>query len=140
MKDNRRKKAMKSQELILEEVDQELFIEEESINEELRDQPLKFRKWSKLEAQCEKKVKSIRMSLENAEAEAYQAAKNEGEKKSVKDLEYEVRLDSEVQHLKKELDEAEHELADVKMIVKAFYQRHEMLKDLSANLRKDMMD
>lgn len=140
----RSRKTVKSKDLILEDVEQELYIEDEHINEELMDQPLKFRKWSKIEVQCERQVKTLKLALENAEAKAYSQVKEDyyqaGEKPTVKDLDAGVRLDEEVQRIKQELLEAESQLSDVKLIVRAFYQRHEVLKDIAANLRKDLID
>ncbi len=138
------KKLVKSKELILGDVDEELYIEDEHINEELMDQPLKFRKWAKIEVKCERQVKTLRLALENAESNAYRNARldfaDRGEKPTIKDLEVSIKLDSEVQRIKTELLEAESQLADVKLIVKAFYQRHEVLKDIAANLRKELLD
>lgn len=145
MRQRRRgQKAIKSKELIVDDVEQELYIEDEHINEELMDQPLKFRKWSKIEVECERQVKTLKLSLENAEAQAYADVKEEyqvaGEKPTVKDLDTGVKLNPEVKRIKQELLDAEAQLADVKLIVRAFYQRHEVLKDIAANLRKDLLD
>lgn len=141
MRSNRRnQKTIKNNELIMGDVEQELYIEEECINEELMDQPLKFRKWSKMEVRCERKVKTLRLALENAEAKAYHEARKSQKKHTIKDLENAVKMDERVQELKEELIEAEGELSDIKMIVKSFYQRHEVLKDIAANLRKELLD
>jgi hypothetical protein len=47
-------------------------------------------------------------------------------------------MDAEVQKLKTELADTEELEVEFEGIVKAFAQRVEMLKDLSANIRKEM--
>lgn len=133
-------KKIKSTNIISDDVEQELFIEEDYLNEEIMDQPLKFRKWARLEVEADRRVKSIRLKLEQTKAMAYLEAKRELNKPTVRELESYVSIDPDVVKIEDELIVAEAELSDAKMIVKAFYQRHESLKDLAANLRKELID
>lgn len=125
--------------IISDEVDQELFIDEERINDELMDQPLRFRKWANLENKAQKHLKAVQLKLEQAKAQAYIKIKASGAKVTIKDLEFQVTLDPEVLRLEEEVLEAEDLLASMKTATKAFYQRHEVLKDLCANLRKELI-
>jgi len=136
------KKFQSKKELITDDIDveSELYIEDEHLNEEIMDQPLKFRKWSRLEVRASRKTDAIELKLRTAEARAYSQAKNNEKKMTVKDIESYVDLDENVQQLRVELVDARAELLDLKMIVKAFYQRHESLKDLAANFRKELID
>lgn len=134
-------KRLNSKDVIVDDVAQELTIEEEYLNEELRDQPLRLRKWTRMEARVARKVKAIGNKLELAEAEAYQRARSSSKSKlTVKDLEIAVNLDPTVVELKEELEEAEEELQELKGVVKAFVQRHEALKEMCANIRKELID
>lgn len=134
------KKERKSKSLITEPIDVELSIDEDQLNEELMNQPLLYRKWSTFEAGAATQVKKIELKLEHAKAQAYIEAKESGIKMTVKDLEAAVTLDEDVIKLNEQLIEAQEVLADMKTAVRAFLQRHDALKDLSANRRKELID
>jgi hypothetical protein len=86
-------------------------------------------------------VRSINNKLDIAKANAYFEAKNNATGKStVKDLENMVMLDEKVQKLENELIEAEKIHADMKSATRAFVQRHDALKDLAANVRREWRD
>ena len=126
--------------VILEGISSELYINTDRLNEELLDQPIKFKKWVELESEALKHLKNLENSLEIAEAEAYVKAKASGQKMTVKDLESAVALDEAVKLIKEQIIEAEAVCLDMKGAVRAFHQRHEALKDLCANKRKELID
>ena len=130
----------KKREMIATDVDQELVIDTNHLNEELMDQPLYFKKWTGLLAEVNKKCKIINLTLEEKEAELHIKYANDGTAKKVKEIESAVTSDPEIQKLKRELIDVEELVSRFEGIVKAFYQRHEMLKDLSANKRKELVD
>lgn len=127
-------------EVIHESVDQELLIDDQRLNEELMDQPLMFRKWTRLLSEVSKKAKVIRLTLEEKEAECYAKYSADGTGKRVKEVESAVIQDTDVKRLKRELVDAETMVEEFTGIVKAFHQRYEMLKDLCANRRKELVD
>lgn len=126
--------------VIYEDADKELFIDEDELNEESANQPLTFRKWTKLKAEVNAKAKHIKQKLKQAEADAYLYYKKEGAGNKVKDLESLVETDVEVIKLRKELIEAEKLVEEYEGIVRSFHQRHEAIKDLAANRRKELAD
>lgn len=133
------KKERKNKSLITEPIDVELSIDEDELNEELMNQPLLYRKWSTFEAGAATEVKKLELRLEHAKAQAYLEAKESGIKMTVKDLEASVTLNENVIKLNEELIEAQEVLADMKTAVRAFLQRHDALKDLCANKRKELI-
>jgi len=137
---SRFKISPKKQTLVKDGVDQELTIDDHNLNAELMDQPLYFRKYSKLLSDVQRKASVTKLMLEEAEARLHvQYAKN-GQGLKVKEIESLVSLDETVMKLKRELVEADGMVKEFEGIVKAFYQRHEMLKDLCANKRKELVD
>jgi len=130
----------KRREIIHQDVDKELTIDNQNLNEELMDQPLYFKKWTTLLSEVRRKAKVLRFNLEEKEAELYVKLSNDGTGRKVKELESAVTLDPDVKTLKRELVEAEEIVDKFEGIVKAFYQRHEMLKDLCANRRRELVD
>lgn len=124
--------------LLIDKADQELFINPNEINAELLNQPLLFRKWVKLKAQVNKKMRAIKQVLENTEAKIHLSYSQEGGR--VKDVESKVTTHPDVVKLKLELIEAEELSEEYEGIARAFYQRHEALKEICANMRKEMME
>ena len=125
-------------ELIYEKVDQELMIDIKNINGELMDQALLMRKWTKAKSMASKRAKAIRNKLEYTKAQIYRDGVRKGWR--VGDIQAEVTVNPTVQELTNELTEAEFELEQLEGIVRAFHQKHDALKDLSANVRKGMED
>jgi hypothetical protein len=126
-------------EIIHEDVDMELRIDDRHLNEELMDQPLFFRKWTKLLSEVAKKARTIKLVLEETEAMLHTKLSSDGKGRKVKEMESIVALDSDVKRIKRDLIEAEGMVQEFEGIVRAFYQRHEMLKDLAANKRKELL-
>lgn len=124
--------------LIYEKVDQELMIDIKNINGELMDQALLMRKWTKAKSMASKRAKAIRNKLEYTKAQIYRDGVRKGWR--VGDIQAEVTVNPTVQELTNELTEAEFELEQLEGIVRAFHQKHDALKDLSANVRKGMED
>ncbi len=125
-------------ELIYEKVDQELMIDIKNLNGELMDQALLMRKWTKAKSMASKRAKAIRNKLEYTKAQIYRDGVRKGWR--VGDIQAEVTANPTVQELTNELTEAEYELEQLEGIVRAFYQKHDALKDLSANVRKGVED
>ena len=123
---------------LLSKEDLELYIDEENLNAELMDQPLRYRKWSSLKAEVAKKAKIIKGQFERTKASKRLQFSKTGAR--VKELDSMVAANEEVQELQSQLFEAEELLDQYDGILRAFWQRYEMLKDLAANKRKELLD
>ena len=130
----------KSKDLLTERVDLELSIDENNINAELMDQPLLYRKYSRLEAEAAAAMRAIETKLERAKAKAHLHFSKGSQKLKVRDVEALVMGDEDVIRLEQELIDAQELHSNMKGILVAFRQRHEALKDLSANIRKEIVD
>lgn len=119
-------------------IDQELLINDVHLNEELMGQPLLMRKYTKELAGIRKKVKSISNKLDMKESAIKVVLSNDGRGRKVAEIEAMVIQDVEVQNLRIQLYDAEEMQDEYEGIVKSIAQRMEMLKDISANLRKEM--
>ncbi len=128
----------KNKKVIHEDIDMELTIDDRALNEETMDQPLTFRKYTKIKAEVNAKAKTIKQQLKQTEAMAYLEFAKEGKK--VKELDSMVETDEEVIKLRMELIDAEQLVEEFEGIVRAFHQRHDSLKDLCANRRKELTD
>ena len=123
---------------LLSKEDLELYIDEENLNAELMDQPLRYRKWSALKAEVSKKAKILKGQFERTKAAKRLEFAKTGAR--VKELDSMVAVDDQVAELQTQLFEAEELLDQYDAITRAFYQRYEMLKDLAANRRKELLD
>ena len=132
------KKPSLPENVIHERADIELTIDDERLNEELMNQPLLYRKWSKLKSEVNRKAKIIKMKLDQVESQKYLTFAKDGGK--VKELESKIDSDEEIIKLKTELYEAEALAEEYDGIAKAFYMRHESIKELCANARKEIAD
>lgn len=139
-KNNQSEKPIKNQELITDRIDQELFIDIQNINHELMNQPLLFRKYARLEAECNRMVRALEAELERSKAKAHLDLLKQGSKMKVADMEATVLLDENVKVVQDKLIEAKEVQENMKGALLAFRQRHDALKDLSANLRKEYGD
>lgn len=137
---SRFKIAPAKKEIIKDGVDNELLIDDHNLNAELMNQPLYFRKYSKLLSEVQKKASITKLTLEEAESKMYADLSKNGQGLKVRELEAMVALDENIKKLKRELLDADALVQEFEGIVKAFYQRHEMLKDLCANKRKELVD
>jgi len=132
------KRGFSNKNLIHEDIDKELYIDDLALNEEIMDQPLTFRKYTKLKAEVNAKAKTIKQKLKETESMAYLEFAKEGKK--VKELESMVETDEEVIRLRYELIDAEQMVEEFEGIVRAFHQRQDSLKDLCANRRRELTD
>jgi hypothetical protein len=114
------------------------MIDIKNLNGELMDQSLLMRKWTKAKAMASRTAKIIRNKLEYTKAQIYREGVKKGYR--VGDIQAEVTAHPSVQQLTVELAEAEFEFDQLDGIVRAFVQKHDALKDLSANVRKGMED
>lgn len=119
-------------------IEEELSINDLHLNEELMAQPLLMRKYTKEKAKLERKTKAIKNQLELKESSLKIVLSNDGKGRKVAEIEAMVIADGEVQKLRVELYDAEEQVSEYEGIVKAIAQRVEMLKDLSANIRKEL--
>jgi hypothetical protein len=124
--------------ILVEPADLELVINLNQLNKELLDQPLKYKKWTNLKAEANRVAKFLKLELK--EREALAILKLSSRKMTVDQRSAEVSLDPRVQEVQRKLIEAEEVAERFEGVVRAFYQRHEMLKDLSANKRKELID
>lgn len=133
-------KSAHKQELIHEEIDKDLFIDDQNLNGELLDQALLFKKYIYIKSEVSKKAKITRLVLDEKKAELITKFSNDGTGKKVKEIEAAVTLDADVQRLERELIDSEELLNRYEGIVRAVMQRHEALRELSTNRRKDVID
>lgn len=131
-------KTPKKNELITDDASMELSIDKDHINDEIMNQPLLLRKWTDICSKASKNVKIIELQLERAKARWYLEYKKEGG--SVKELDSRVKLNEEVVELENKLIDREKTLEQLKGVVTGFRQRHELLKEISTNIRKDLED
>lgn len=117
-------------------VDSELMINIENLNGELMDQSLLMRKWTKAKAMANKRAKAIRGKLAYTKGSLHKELARKGLR--VGDIEASINTDPNMLKLTDELIEAEFEFEAIEGIVRAFYQKHESLKELSYNTRKGM--
>jgi hypothetical protein len=129
---------IKRREVIKEGIDQELSIDQNYLNEEIMDQPLYFRKYTRELAKIKRKVAAVEQQLDYRESQLVMELSSDGKGRKVAEVQAMVCKDETIQKLKTELADAKELEVEFEGIVKAFAQRHEMLKDLSANLRKEL--
>lgn len=126
--------------LITEEVDRELFIDADNLNDELMDQPLLYRKYGKLKSQANKNAKTVKNRLERVIGAARLEFKRANPKATVAEIDALVSMDPTVQQVQGELLDAEELHEDMENIMYTLRQRHENIKELCANIRKEMAD
>ena len=124
--------------LMNEPIDQDLFIDHSNLNEELLDQPLRFKKWSKLEAEASRAAKAAKIEAERVKATVHLQYAKEGGR--VSDIEAKVKIDDRVLKASEAQLEAEELHEQYKGFVRALHQKAEALKDLCANKRKELID
>lgn len=124
--------------LVKTDIQQELTISDLHLNEELMGQPLLMRKYTKEFAKLKRQVKAIKNQLELKESSIRTLLWNDGKARKVAEVDAMVLSDVEVQKLRVELYDAEELQDEFEGIVKSIHQRHEMLKDLCANARKEL--
>lgn len=133
-------KVKEKGDLITEPIDRELFIDENNLNAELMDQPLLYRKYGKLKSKAHKNAKSVELKLEAVMAQARLEFKKSHSKATVAEIDALVLLDPKVQELQNQLLDAEELHEDLESILYSLRQRHENIKELCANIRKEMAD
>lgn len=117
-------------------IDKELMIDVSNLNGELMDQALLMRKWTKAKAMASKRAKAIRGQLAYTKGSLHKDLARKGLR--VGDIEAAINTDPTMMKLTDDLNEAEYEFDALDGIVRAFYQKHESLKELSYNTRKGM--
>lgn len=120
-----------------------LQIDENNINKELMDQPLLFREYGKMEVEAGDAVRILEVQLERVKAQVHLEFMKQtatGKKMTVKDIESQVLTDERVTKVQDELLDAQQVHDDMRNLMLALRQRHEVLKDVSANLRKELED
>jgi hypothetical protein len=117
-------------------VDTELMIDVNNLSGELMDQALLMRKWTKAKAMASKRAKAIRGQLAYTKGSLHKQLASKGLR--VGDIEAAINTDPGMMKLNDELIEAEYEFDALDGVVRAFYQKHDSLKELSYNSRKGM--
>lgn len=120
-------------------ISEELSINDLHLNEEIMGQPLLMRKYTQELSKLRKKCKSIKNQLELKEARLAVKFANDGKGKRVSEIEASIIQDDEVQKLRIELYDAEELQDEYEGIVRSIAQRMDALKDLSANIRKELL-
>jgi hypothetical protein len=131
---------MKDSKTILDQDDVRLQIDENNINKELMDQPLLFREYGKMEIEAGDAVRTLEVQLNRVKAKVHLDIMKNAAKFKVKDIENMVEIHADVVKVQDELLEAQSVHEDMRNLIMALRQRHEVLKDISANLRKELGD
>lgn len=126
--------------LLVDDMDFDLYINPDELNNELMDQPLRYAKWGKLKADANKKVKAIKHQLEITQSEVRRGIRNSNPSLKVAEIEGRIKEDEGVIRLQEELIEAEYIAERIEIATKAFYQRGDLLKELSTNRRRELID
>lgn len=121
-------------------VEVELFIDVANLNDELLDQPLLYRKYSKLKSESYRQMNAFKDKLEFLKSTARLEFKKSQVKTTVADVDAMITVDPRVQEVLLQYREAEENFEALEGIVYALRQRHEALKELCANIRKEMAD
>lgn len=124
--------------LISDDIDLELVVDFENLNDELMNQPLLMRKWTRLKAEVAANAKALKDHAKRVEAAVRIEMSGTGLK--VKDLDAKVMLNDDVITAQEEAIAAEKLQEEYEGIVRAFWQRHDTLKELCANRRKEVID
>lgn len=130
--------SYKKRDLIVDEIDQELDIDPEDLNEELAHQPLLMRKYTRLASEVISKLRAVEDNLKYVEGKAYLKYKKEGG--TIKEVEARVDTDDEVKQARQEVQETQALHKEYEGIVRSIMQRHDALKEICANIRKEMVD
>lgn len=125
---------------ILDQDDIRLRIDENNINKELMDQPLLFREYGKMEIEAGDAVRTLEVELVRVKARVHLDIMKNAPKLKVKDIENMVEVHEKVVKVQNELLEAQKMHDDMRNLIMSLRQRHEVLKDISANLRKELED
>jgi len=133
-----RRDSVKSKEIVKDDVELDLSIDFDGINDELMESALMLKKYGDFVTSALRKRKAVALKKDEIEALTYAKLSAKGGMK-VKELESHVTLSSDVQRLNRELLEAESQEDSLKRIYYAFKARHESIKELSANIRKEML-
>jgi hypothetical protein len=123
---------------IYDSVDTELMIDPKNLQGELMDQSLLMRKWTRAKAMANKTAKILRTRQAIHKGNLHKQFAKQGLR--VGDIEAAINTDPQFTRITEELIEAEFEFEMLEGVVRAFYQKHESLKDLSANARKGVED
>lgn len=127
-------------EIVKDRVEMDLSIYPENLNQQLMDQALVYKKYSDLDAEARKAHRDAESYLKVVESTAHIRYSRENPKMKVKDLESLVTLDAQVQQVRAKVSELEEQADKIRGALKAAYQRHDMLKELSYNKRKEFVD
>jgi hypothetical protein len=133
-------KAQKPEGIIHESIDRELYIDINNINDELMDQPLLYRKYTQLKSNSFRNLSALKNKLEQIEATARLEFKKTHNKSTVAELDAMIALDPSVRDVQDQYLNAQEDFDNLEGIVYALRQRHEAIKELAANLRKEMAD
>lgn len=129
-----------SNELTKDSVEVELYIDVANLNDELLDQPLLYRKYSKLKSEAYRQMNAFKDKLEFLKSSARLEFKKSQVKSTVADVDAMIVTDPRVQEVLLQYREAEENFEALEGVVYALRQRHEALKELCANIRKEMAD
>lgn len=131
---------LKGVDLFEDPVDNDLYIDANRLNEELMDQSLRYSKWVRLKAEASYKVKAIKNQLKVTEATVRCDLRQNAKGLRVADVDAEIDKDENIVNLRTQLIEAEKYFELYEGFVRGFSQRADMLKDLCANRRKELID
>lgn len=129
----------KSREQVKDSVSMDLAIDEQKLNQEIMDQPLLYKKYSELDAGAQKALRSAELYLSQVEAASHIKYSKSETKLKVKDVDALVSIDPVVLEAKNKVIELQEQADKIRGALKACYQRHDALKDLAANKRKEFI-
>ena len=124
--------------IIKDQVELDLSIDQDDLTDEIMNQPLLFKKYSDLDSECQRALNDCLNYLKLVEAEIHLKVSNDNPKMKVRDLEALVITNDKVQEIKAKLVELEEQASKIRGVLRAAQQRHDMLKELSYNKRKEL--
>jgi len=122
-------------ELILDDVSKDLLIDRDALNKELLDSSLLLKKYGEFKTRTYKKYKVVEQQLKNIEEDLFLRA----EGKNLKEKECRVGQNQSVRELRMHLIDADAEAKQFANYYAQFLTRHEAIKELCANVRKELV-
>lgn len=127
-------------EAVTDRVTLDLAIDETNLNKEIMDQPLLYKKYSDLDAEAQSAVRLAELQLDQVKARAHLKYSNEGMKRKVAEVDAMVSVDAAVLEAKGNVIRLQEQADKIRGALKAAWQRHESLRELSTNKRKELSD
>jgi len=120
---------------------EDLEIEEKKINLHLRTTPQLYYKYAELRSSAKTELKRLQLDLRLLKSQVTSNLIKFAKKKpTLKSIEIEISLDDEVVELEERIIELEDIIETYNNALNAINKKHESVRELSMNLRKDFLD